>query len=170
MSYQLNRSLRLLAVMATLAQVGLAPIAHAAENSVVQTLTKDVQLQADGSLRGVVTNDQGKPAANRRVTLSRGTTVVASALTQRDGQFILREVRPGAYELATDKIATPCRVWAKPAAPPIAQAQALLVESPQVVRGQEMSPVRRAVILGGVIVTSGIVGGVIGYNIQDDAS
>jgi hypothetical protein len=28
--------------------------------------------------------------------------------------------------------------------------------------------VRRAMILGGVIVTSGVIGGVIGYNVKDD--
>ena len=52
----------------------------------------------------------------------------------------------------------------------IAHHQALMVESSQIVRGQEMPPVRRALILGGVIVTSGVLGGVIGYNIQDDSA
>ena len=117
-----------------------------------------------------VTNAAGQPIANRAVTLSRGQEVVASAMTQKDGTFVMKDIRPGVYELATERVASPCRIWAKPAAPPIAHHQALMVESSQIVRGQEMPPVRRALILGGVRVTSGVLGGVIGYNIQDDSA
>jgi hypothetical protein len=162
------RSIVSVVVMAsTLFSTGLP----AAEGRISLPAVRDVALRPDGSLRGTVMTAEGKPQANADVVLRKGTEVVASTKTHIDGSFTLKHVRPGVYELATAGSASLYRVWTTPAAPPAALASASVVEAGMVVRGQEeWSPVRRGLILGGIIVTSGVIGGVIGYNIKDDDS
>jgi hypothetical protein len=135
-----------------------------------QGLVRDVALDSQGALRGSLVSRDGKPQANSEVVLRNGREVLGTAKTQPDGSFAIKQVRPGLYEVATAKSSNVYRVWSARTAPPAAKPNAMLVEENVVVRGQEWSPVRRAVILGGVIITSGVIGGVIGYNIKDDDS
>ena len=143
---------------------------RAAETAVVPGLVRDVSLDTGGALRGSVLTIDGKPQPKTSVVLRRGAEVVAIAETTGDGSFAMSAVKPGVYELASAKSSTVYRVWTARTAPPAAKPAAMLVESNTIVRGQEWSPVRRALILSGVIITSGVVGGVIGYNIKDDDS
>jgi len=147
------------------------PGVRGAEKATSMVAVRDVALGNDGALRGTLLNVEGKPQPNAEVVLRKGNEIVGSAKTQIDGSFALGQVRPGLYEIASAGSANLFRVWSQRTAPPSAQASAMLVQDTRVVRGQETwSPVRRAVILGGVIVTSGVIGGVIGYNIKDDDS
>lgn len=147
------------------------PNLRAAERVTNLVAVRDVALSTDGSLRGSLLSVDGKPQANVDVYLCKGNQVVGQAKTQVDGSFVIRQVLPGVYELASARSANLYRVWSTGSAPPAAQQTALLVQQNTIVRGQgEWPPMRRALILGGVIITSGVLGGVIGYNIKDDDS
>jgi hypothetical protein len=162
--------MRCIVVGSCIASLLIPPGVHAAE-PVNLVAVRDVALAADGSLRGALLNLEGKPQPHSDVLLRKGTEIVAAAKTNADGRFTIQQVRPGVYELAASRSANLYRVWSARMAPPAAQSNAVLIQTNPVVRGQEeWSPVRRAVILGGVIVTSGVIGGVIGYNIKDEDS
>lgn len=145
---------------------------QAADPAPTRTVVRDVALEADGSLRGSLLNSEGKPQVNSEVALVKGNDIVSVAKTQSDGTFAMKLVRPGVYEIASAKSSDVFRVWNARSAPPAAQTSAMIVESNAIVRGQDWSPTRRILILSGVVITSGVIGGVIGYNIkeQDDAS
>ena len=140
---------------------------RAADPLPARSAVRDISLDTQGSLRGTLVNTEGKPQGERDVVLLRGNEVLGTAKTQADGTFAIKQVRSGTYELASAKAVNLVRVWQARSAPPSAQPTAMIVEGP-VVRGQEWSPLRRALILSGVVITSGVIGGVIGYNIQDD--
>jgi hypothetical protein len=130
----------------------------------------DITLQPDGSLRGALVRASGQPRPDAKVVVRRGGQIVSATATSTDGQFVARNLSPGVYELRTDRAATVVRLWATGTAPPASQHTLLLVDNSTVVRGQQWEPWERALILSGIIITSGVVGGVIGYNIKDDAS
>ena len=147
------------------------PAIRGAEKAKSMVAVRDVSLAEDGSLRGLLLASDGKPQANADVVLQKGPEVVGVAKTQIDGSFVMRQVRPGLYELVSARSVNLFRVWNSRSAPPAALATATLIQGDLIVRGQEeWSPARRALILGGVIVTSGVIGGVIGYNVKDDDS
>jgi hypothetical protein len=155
-------------VLAILIGSMLLPPGIQAREPAPQVVVRDVSLDEHGQLHGSLMTTDGKPRANSEVVLRKGAEIVGSAKTQADGSFLIRQVRPGLYELSASQCTHFYRVWTARAAPPTAQNAALLVQGNTVVRGQEWSPIRRGLILGGVIVTSGVIGGVIGYNINDD--
>lgn len=147
------------------------PGSRAADPIAGRPAVRDVALTSDGSLHGSLLLADGRPQVNAKVILRRGADIQATAVTQADGSFTMKQVRPGVYEIASTQSSQAYRVWAARAAPPAAQPKALLVEDKMIARGQQdWSPARRALILSGVIITSGLVGGVIGYNINDDDS
>ena len=164
-----NRGIQWTLTLVCMVSVVLPPGIQAADKTSSLVAVRDVALAADGTLRGSLLAADGKPQANADVILCKGREVVGTAKTRVDGSFAMPQVRPGLYELASAQSVNLYRVWTARTAPPAAQATALLVQDTAIVRGQEQwSPVRRAMILGGVIVTSGVLGGVIGYNIKDD--
>lgn len=169
------RTTKILACWCVLSVLGssISPAAEGppAELQRSQPAVRDVALTAEGTLRGTLLTPNGKPHANATVVLRRGTEIHGAAQTQADGSFTMRQIRPGLYEIASERSSQAYRVWAARVAPPSAQTQAMVVEDSLIARGQQdWSPVRRALILSGVIVTSGVIGGVIGYNVKDDNS
>jgi hypothetical protein len=130
----------------------------------------DVALDRSGALRGTLVTAGGQPQCDARLEVRRAGHLVAAATTGSAGQFVVPDLPPGVYQLTTERSATLWRAWSNQAAPPSARSAALLVDEPVVIRGQPWDPWQRALILSGVIITSGVVGGVIGYNLKDDAS
>lgn len=112
----------------------------------------------------------GQPQVGSDVVLMKGLEIAGVTKTQADGSFAINSVTPGVYELVSEKSTSVYRVWTPRMAPPAAKDAALLVESNTIVRGQEWSPLRRVLILSGIIGASGVIGGVIGYNLKDDDS
>jgi hypothetical protein len=130
----------------------------------------DVALDDSGALHGTLVAASGQPQRDERLEVRRAGQLVAATSTGSTGQFVVPDLPPGVYQLTTDRSATLLRAWSNRAAPPSARPAALLVDGPVVIRGQSWGPWQRALILSGVIITSGVVGGVIGYNLKDDAS
>jgi hypothetical protein len=148
--------------------------AYCIETSQVRPITlpevtaRDVVLDDQGVLHGTLTNAQGQPRATTELVVRRGGRLLTTTTSQPNGKFAIRDLRPGLYEINTDRSYGLYRIWAPRSAPPVAQPGALIVERATVIRAQEWNAWRRALILGGVIITSGVIGGVIGYNIKDD--
>lgn len=161
---------RSLLIGACIGCVALPPEIRAADGTATTAPVRDVALGADGTLRGTLLSPEGKPEPQQRIVLLKGVTVVAMSETQADGSFMMRPGRPGLYEVATSKASQLYRVWDARTAPPAAQQSAMVVQGTEIVRGQNWSAIRRALILSGVIITSGVIGGVIGYNIKDDSA
>lgn len=131
---------------------------------------KDVALGARNTLRGTVVDGNGQPRTTARVELTTAGRPSVTVQTGPRGQFAVSDLRPGLYQVRAGESAHLLRLWTARTAPPAAQPAALLVEDIGLMRGQQWNPWQRALILSGVIVTSGVIGGVIGYNMKDDAS
>jgi hypothetical protein len=133
-----------------------------------EVTARDVVLDDQGVLHGTLTNAQGQPRATTELVVRHGGKQLTTTRSESNGKFAIRNLRPGLYEINTDRSYGLYRIWAPRSAPPVAQRGALIVERATVIRAQEWNAWRRALILGGVIITSGVIGGVIGYNIKDD--
>jgi hypothetical protein len=132
---------------------------------------QDVALNADGHLVGQLIDVNGSPQNESVVRLQQDGRDVATVVTDRHGRFAVANVRAGLYQVTSDRANGVYRVWTAQAAPPAAHGRVLLVDQETVVRGQGGNW-RRTLLIGGLIISAGVIGGVIGYNIRDvdDAS
>lgn len=148
----------------------LLPQASFAETRLPQPEIKDAALQAGGMLQGSLLSVNGETQSGRDVQLLSRGEVVARTVTDSEGRFGFRGLRPGLYALQADGVASGYRVWADAAAPPSAVSEVLLVSSQSsVVRG--LAPnITKPLILVGLLTAAGVIGGVIGYNVKDTAS
>ncbi len=131
-------------VLACLGMLIPAPVLHAATGDAPRqqptanaTVTVDVALGADGSLRGQAVNAQGKPAALTRVSLLQDNREVAAAMTDRDGNFLVRGMRAGTYRLVAGQASVTYRLWRPKMAPPSANRAALVVVDGRQVLAQD---------------------------------
>jgi len=121
-------------VLACLGMLIPAPVLHAATGDTPgqqptsnPTVTVDVALWADGSLRGQTVDAQGKPVPTARVSLRQDDREVATVLTDRNGQFLVPGLRAGTYRLVAGQASMMCRLWQPRMAPPSATPAALVV-------------------------------------------
>ena len=129
-------------------------------------IVQDVALQPGKKLAIQVVDPQGKPHAGTPIKVRRAGSIVHHSITGKDGQIVLSQLRPGIYEITSGERGGIYRLWAPQTAPPRASTGILLTDDGGVVRGSR-GGWQKAALIGGVIITSGVVGGVIGYNIKD---
>lgn len=96
----------------------------------------DIVLSEEGTLRGVLINNQAGPLAGEQVVIKQGRRVVAHTTTDKLGEFRVEQFRAGTYQLYAGKVTRPIRVWTANAAPKSAKQVALLVSGGPVTRGQ----------------------------------
>src|SRR5688572_17154611 len=95
----------------------LPPAAHCAEASqsgivaLPKVVARDVVLDDQGVLNGALTNEQGGPRAKKELVVRRGGNVLTTVTSQSDGTFAIRNLRPGLYEINTDRSYGLYRVW-----------------------------------------------------------
>ena len=134
---------------------------------------RDVALQPGGIFRGEVLSTQGQSAVGKTISLATNGEFVAQAMVGADGKFLVAGLRPGVYSVAVGATQTILRLWSETAAPPAATPELLLVDQQtQVVRGAyggHLPQWNHPLVVGGLLITAGVIGGVIGYNL-DDAS
>lgn len=134
---------------------------------------RDVALQAGGTLQGTLMTAAGTPASDQRVLLLSNDEVVVEAVTGPEGRFSVSGIRPGVYSVRADESQGVYRLWSTGAAPPSALPELLLIsDDGQVVRGGGRfgGSNGNMLLMGGLLLAAGVIGGVIGYNIRDDAS
>jgi hypothetical protein len=95
----------------------------------------DVALAEDGSLSGQVMDLQGVPVASTTVAVVRQGEVVATVQTDSQGRYSVSGLNTGLYQVVTEQGITVCRVWSAKAAPPSAQAEALVIDGTHTMRG-----------------------------------
>jgi hypothetical protein len=96
----------------------------------------DVALTAGGEFSGQVVDAQGRPQAGTNVMVCKQQQVVATTTTDQQGQFSMRGLQGGMYQVVAGQGMQSFRLWAPGTAPPAARQSALVVASDQVVRGQ----------------------------------
>jgi hypothetical protein len=96
----------------------------------------DVALASGGVLRGQVIDTQGTPVASTRVVIGQRGEPLSVTQTNAQGEFAFSGLKGGVYQMATSTNGGVYRLWATGTAPPVAQADALMVHGDKVVRGQ----------------------------------
>ena len=143
---RLSRFLRGCVVAATCSGMMSAQLAQAAGPQVpspatspvaaAQTRIQDIALKDHGVFTGTVLDEQGTARAAIPVTVSRQGKVVARTETNAAGQFIVRDLSGGLYEVQTPAGSGVYRLWSPRTAPPAALAAATVMPNGSVVRAQ----------------------------------
>ena len=116
-------------------------------------------------------------AAAASTALGRDYGPGAQPVRYPDPDIVTLDKRFSKYALGNTPVQrlyhSPNMLWAEGTAPPSARPEVLLVsEDGQVVRGGGRFGGSNAnlILMGGLVLVAGVIGGVIGYNIKDDAS
>lgn len=96
----------------------------------------DVQLDADGKLRGEVFNAKKQPVANAIVSVRASRKEVVRVRTTEKGTFEVTDLKPGVYYIVAGTGHGVYRVWAAKAAPPKAYKQIRMVSDRTLIRAQ----------------------------------
>lgn len=104
------------------------------QSTAEKPLMTDIALQKGGILVGQVT---GKKNEQQIIRIRQNNELVAEVTTGKNGQFMVKGLRGGIYEIISSQGEGSFRAWAEGTAPPAAKQFALLVNSDEnVVRGQ----------------------------------
>ncbi|MBX3438324.1 MAG: carboxypeptidase regulatory-like domain-containing protein, partial [Planctomycetaceae bacterium] len=124
------------AILACVA-AAISVTAQAAEKVVpAKSGVVDVALQADGTLLGRMVSSEGRAIDGAVVTLATKDGVIGRTTTDAEGVYRFANQTPGAYRISAGQQVQEFRVWPEEAAPPGAQAYALIVDSNRVIRAQ----------------------------------
>ena len=175
-----SKMLCTLVLLALVPQLTLAATPEVkTENPEQQPMLTDIALQEGGILVGRLANPNGKPLDQQKIVVRQNQQVVAEVTTGKNGQFVVKGLRGGIYQIASQRGAGNFRAWANNTAPPSAKQFAFLVENDGVVRGQfgMMSPGNFPSAnftvgewLGITLGAAGLVVGTIALIDDDDAS
>ncbi|MEE2780660.1 MAG: hypothetical protein VX431_00525 [Planctomycetota bacterium] len=99
-------------------------------------LLTDIALQKGGVLVGRLTDKEGNLRDKQKIILRLDQEVVAEVTTGKNGQFQVKGLQGGIYEVASEHGAGSFRAWADDTAPPSAKQFVVLIENDDVVRGQ----------------------------------
>lgn len=94
----------------------------------------DVSL-VNGTLTGKVVNTQGQLLSGSVIKVSLGNREIATAVAGQNGEFAVKNLSSGVYQVSTGQTQAVVRLWEGHAAPPAAKKNILLV-SGTTTRGQ----------------------------------
>jgi len=164
---------RLFVVVVAITGICTPQVATAAQPPFVGTasgnvalIVQDVALNPGGKLAIQVVDPQGKPHAGTPIKVRKADAIIHHSITGKDGQIVMSRLKPGVYQITSGARGGIYRLWAPQTAPPRATTGILLTDDGGVVRGKR-GRWQKAALISGVIITSGILGGVIGYNLKD---
>ncbi len=89
----------------------------------------DVSL-TNGTLTGKVVNAQGKLLSGSVIKVSLGNREVARTVAGQNGEFAVKNLTSGVYQVSTGQTQAAVRLWEGQAAPPSAKKNVLLVSGP----------------------------------------
>lgn len=98
--------------------------------------SNDVALRPGGLVVGRVVDRLGVAQAGATVSLQQDQLEVVRTTADQNGVFAAQGLRGGQYQILTEQGQGLYRFWAPNTAPPSAQQTAVVVTSPDVVRGQ----------------------------------
>ena len=133
----------------------VACVATAAEQT--RPTISDVSLQDNGVLRGQILDTTGLPQAKSQVALVKDGKLVATTMTDAQGQFAVASITPGVYQIESAHAGGVYRVWNAQTAPPVAKSGILMVGDTSVVRGELFhhngvyGPALRGAVAGGLL-------------------
>ena len=122
------------AALTTLGLMFSAPHVQAAsqpgQKLIVQTTDAkviDIGLKEQGLFQGRVVDHAGTPVQGAEVIVRQGQKEVAKLSTDEHGQFAVKGLKGGVYEVGSGKTIGAFRVWHEASAPPAAKEQALII-------------------------------------------
>jgi hypothetical protein len=141
----------------------------------------DVRLDAQRRFHGVVVTGQGQPVRQTTVTVTPAQPLGSAAKTPASeartvttdelGRFVVPDLSGGSYRIETATGVYLCRIWTHDAAPPAAAPALLVVNDPQIERGQR--PIgelfRSDALLMATVVAAAIAIPIIVHKSRDDA-
>ncbi|MCG6155816.1 carboxypeptidase-like regulatory domain-containing protein [Rubinisphaera margarita] len=146
--------------LASLACLGMAiPSTVMADAKMNQVASKvqiaDVALN-NGVMSGKVVDTQGQNVNGGVVKVSLGSKVVASAVTDANGEFAINDLKSGLYQVSSGESQSVVRLWDGQVAPPAAKSNVLIVQG-NTVRAQCDSPTDYVIL--GTAITGVALGG-----------
>jgi hypothetical protein len=120
-----------------------ASLVHAApprksENSRKDVMVLDIQMDADGVLRGEVFNAKKQPVGNAVVSVRASRKEVVRVRTTEKGNFEIRDLKPGVYYIIAGTGHGIYRVWAAKSAPPKSHKLVRIVSDRTLIRAQNL--------------------------------
>lgn len=123
----------------------------------------DIGLSQDGSTVGRVCDQSGLALEGAEVVIKQGPLEVARTITDKQGAFSIRSLKPGVYTFSSGATEGAFRLWAERTAPPSARDQLLIVQGQNSTRGQVgATRGQSGGGLGPALLIGGAVGGGIG--------
>ena len=102
----------------------------------VEIRSTDVSLHVGGFLKGTVLNTAAQPMAGVPVNVFHEDKVVATAMSDKNGGFIVKGLRNGAHVVKVGTTQKAVRLWGPDTAPPAAVENIAIVVDDEAVRGQ----------------------------------
>lgn len=110
--------------------------------------TKDVALGEGGMFRGRVVDAHGIAIDGAPVSVRRSGKVVATTVSDRDGDFRVTNLRGGTYQVVAAQSEGTYRAWAPDTAPPSAAPEVVMVSQPEVIDQGPSGPPLGALAIG----------------------
>lgn len=124
-----------IALATLIAQLSVAATPQV-ESQKSKPILTDIALQKGGVLVGRLTGKKGKLRAQQKIVIRQNGQLVEEITTGKNGQFKVKGLRGGIYEIASEHGVGGFRAWTVGTAPPSAKQFAVLIDSNEVVRGQ----------------------------------
>jgi len=141
-----------------------------------QAATADIALWNGGTLLGQVVNHNGQPVSGIVVSLQYSGSQIAQAVSNEEGTFSVRGLRPGEHQVIISGQTNTYRLWPAKSAPEGVRPRLTLATPRRIVLGQLGSatpggrpwPTLPRITLPVVAATVGIIGGIVWLSSDDD--
>ena len=102
----------------------------------VEIRSTDVSLHVGGFLKGTVLNTAAQPMAGVPVNVFHEDKVVATSMSNEQGEFTVKGLRNGAHVIKVGATQQTVRLWGTDTAPPAAVENIAIVVDAETIRGQ----------------------------------
>jgi hypothetical protein len=142
-------------VFVSLATIGLCvPSVALAADPAPQPVVSDIALANGGTLQGRLIDLQGGSVAGVPVSLRTQDRVVATTTTEKDGQFAVKGLNGGVYQVAAAQGQGVYRFWTDGTAPPSAKSGAIVYTQNSTGGGGIKSFLSNPLVIAGIVATA----------------
>lgn len=114
----------------------------------------DIALSDGGTFKGRVVDHTGAAVEGAEVSVKQNNKEVAHSVTDKNGSFVVANMKTGVYTVNSGATEGVYRVWSEKSAPPSAKEQSLLVMGENGTRGNFGAGDGMTWVIGGVAVTA----------------